>query len=171
MTASMIVDEAFKEVSPLTDYELSIEIVQTWSRNNANTRNIDWRQMHAAANLFAIRQLDEAHELAKRKANLVEAKQELQRTESKANLTAMVNLMAGRAKDPEGKPIAKEFSYSAAKEVAKQFEALDPDVQVAQHNLIAAEREYTRAQNTYDALVQLAQSGKSTAQRLMQEPS
>lgn len=163
------VDQAF-EKSPLTDYELSLEIIRTWSRNNANTRNIDWRQIHAAANLLAIEQLDQAHELAKRKARLVECKQDLTRAESKAVLTGMVNLMAGRAKDPQGKLIDKEFSYSAAKDVAKNLVSLDGDVLAAQMNLIAAERDYTIAYNTYEALVQLSQSGKSTAQRLMQEP-
>lgn len=150
-----------------TDTELSIEIIRDWSRRHRGSP-IEWRQVHAASNILAIGQFQVAEPLASLQDKVAEAKLKVKQAEEIAELKAFADLIAGRALF-KGERLP-EMSPSAAKDFARKFVHSDPLVERAYADLIEAENAYMKLERQSDALRELSQGGKSTAQRLMQEP-
>lgn len=150
-----------------TDTEQALAIIREWSLENV-TAGDEWRQIHAASNVLALAEFQAAEGLGAAKAKFSEAKQKLTQAEAMASLKHMGDLMAGRAVSPNGEKFP-EMSYSAAKEVAKQFVPITPEVTKAQAGLLVAESGLKILEQKLMAMRELSQGGKSTAQQLCAE--
>ena len=149
------------------DIEMSLKIVQEWSNENA-TNSLDWRRIHSAANILALALYRGSEALAKLRERVSDAKQKLKQAEALAKLTALGNLLAGRAVLPNGEPLTEKVSYSVAKELATSFVANDEKVMLANVALLGVEAKLTAFEQRLEALREISQGAKSTA-RLMVE--
>lgn len=150
-----------------TDTEQALAIIRAWSSDNID-HEADWRRLHAASNVLALAEYQAAEGLSSVKAKFLEAKQKLVAAEAMANLKHMGDLLAGRAKTPTGEALPA-MSYSASREVAKQFVPMTPEVTQAQASLLVAQSGLTILEQKLAAMRELSQGGKSTAQQMVNE--
>lgn len=148
------------------DIELSLQIVQQWSNDNTDN-SLDWRRLHAAANILALALYRGAETVAKLRERVNDAKQKLKQAEAMAKLTALGLLLSGRAILPDGQPLTEKVSYSVAKELATSFVPNDEAVMLANVALLTAEGKLTAFEQRLEALREISQGAKSTA-KLMQ---
>jgi hypothetical protein len=149
------------------DIDMSLRIVQEWSNENA-TNSLDWRRIHSAANILALALYRGSEALAKLRERVSESKQRLKQAEAMAKLTALGNLLSGRAVLPDGQRLEEKVSYSVAKELATSFVPNDGAVMTASAALLQAEAKLTAFEQRLEAIREISQGAKSTA-RLMQE--
>jgi hypothetical protein len=152
-----------------TDIELALHLVREWSRDNQNS-TIEWRYLIASSNICALAQWEAADRLSEIKKRKSEAKQQLDNAEELAYLRALAALMSEKGKMlPDGSEVRK-LSYAQASATAKQFVGADDAVTQAKANLLLAEAAVTKLDQQVDALKEISQGAKSTAQNLNKEP-
>jgi hypothetical protein len=150
------------------EIEQSLAVIHEWSQDNA-TNSIDWRRLHAAANVLALALYRGSEYLSKLREVVSEKKQTLKQAEALAKLTALGMLLSGRAVLPDGHQLEEKCSYSVAKELAVSFVPNDPQVMLANVALLQAEAKLTAFENRLDALRELSQGAKSSAKLLQAE--
>lgn len=167
----MNIKELFQEAQRkqlLSDTELAIELIRQWSEENIDHNGIDWRRLHAASNLMAIEQYYQAEPLAEAWRGFAKAEDELARVEARAFARLYADLINGTALGPDG-IILPRCSPSQAEPVARKLMALKDEIVEAKDRLVIAKASHMAFMKKHDALREIEQGGKSTAQRLTQE--